>query len=215
MRRTGRPSRRTSTSGSKRPTSRSLKPQDCPQGFYDTPDDFTKLITNNVAPTEYQQRVNDYQQIAYQAPQAVRDQLQNLYGVSPGELTAFFIDPDKALPVIQQRFNAAQAAGAAQTTGFGQLTQAQAEMVGNQGLTQDQLNSGFNKLGTDNPLFNPLTGTTEGAISTDTALNAQFNQNADDQRTIQQRQDERLAAFKGSDQFAQGKTGAAGIGTAS
>src|ERR1051325_2778839 len=89
-----------------------------PSNLYDTPDDFASFLTNDIALPELQSRVQAYQSAAFSAPQVVRDELQNLYGVTPGELTAFFIDPDKALPLIQNRYAAAQAAGYSDITGF-------------------------------------------------------------------------------------------------
>lgn len=185
-----------------------------PATFYDQPADFASFLTNNIALPELQQRVQDYQQVAFSAPQEVRDQLQNLYGVSPGDLTAFFIDPDKALPIITQKFNAAAAAGYSNLSGFGQLTQAQAEMVGNKGLSDTQLSQQFGQLSQLNPLFNPLQGTTETGIGTDVALGAAFNQNAQDQAAIAQRKAQRLADYQGGGQVGTTTAGAVGAGTA-
>lgn len=185
-----------------------------PANFYDQPSDFASFLTNNVALPELQSRVQAYQAAAFSAPQAVRDELQNLYGVTPGELTAFFIDPEKALPLVQQRYAAAQAAGYSDISGFGGLTQSQAEMVGNLGLTESQLSSQFGNLATLNPLFTGLQGTTETNIGKDVALGAAFQNNAVDTAAVEARKAQRLAEFAGGGQVATTSQGAVGAGVA-
>lgn len=185
-----------------------------PANFYDGPEDFAAFLTNDIALPELQQRVQAYQSAAFSAPQAVRDELQNLYGVTPGELTAFFIDPDKALPLIQNRYAAAQAAGYSDITGFGPLSQSQAEMVGNLGLSDTQLTQQFGTLAALNPLFNGLQGTTEADISKQTALEAGFEGNAADQAAIEARKSQRLGTFQGGGGVATTQQGAVGAGAA-
>jgi hypothetical protein len=88
-----------------------------PQQFVDQ---FTsQWITQDVSAAEVGQRLQDYQQAAFQSNPAVVQQLQTLYGVTPGELISFFADPTTALPLIQQRFQSAQIAGQAQVAGNG------------------------------------------------------------------------------------------------
>jgi hypothetical protein len=134
--------------------------------------------------------------------------------VTPGELTAFFIDPDKALPLVQKRFAAAQAAGYSQTTGFGTLDQGQAEQVGNLGLTTGQLGQQFGALAANNPLYSGLVGTQEQNIDMNTAINAGFGQNAKDQAIIEARKQARLATFGGGGGVATNQSGATGAGSA-
>lgn len=183
-------------------------------GQHFTNDDVTKLLENDVALPELQQRISGAQTAAFSAPPEVRTELQRLYGVSPGELTSFWIDPDRALPLIQQRFAAAQAAGVSDITGFGGLTQAQAEMVGNLGLTQGQLSQQFGQIAAQNELFNPLVGNAGTGIGKDVALGAEFNQDAGDQAIIDQQKRARLSPFAGGGAVATNQQGALGAGSA-
>jgi len=185
-----------------------------PQGFYDRPDDFTQFLVNDIAPTELQTRVQAYQQAAFSSPPEVRAEMERLYGVTPGELTAFFIDPDKALPLIQQRFSAAQAGGFSQTTGFGLLTQNEAEKIGNMGLTEGQLAQQFGQAAALNGLYDPLVGSGETQIGKDVAIGAVFGQNAQDQQVLEARKQKRLAEFAAGGQVATTQQGAVGAGTA-
>lgn len=193
-----------------------MKAAGLPAGFYDSPADYAGFLTNNVSISELTQRLNDYQTIAFSSPQAVRDELQTLYGVTPGELTAFFIDPTKAEPLIHQRFAAAQAAGYSDVTGFGKLNVSQAETVGNLGLSEGQLSQGFGQLASENEWWTPLVGNQgEQAISKDVAIGAQFENNAADQSIINQRKGSRISPFAGGGGVAQNQRGAVGAGKAS
>jgi hypothetical protein len=185
-----------------------------PPTFYDQPDDFANFLTNEVALPELQQRVQMYQVAAFQVPDEVRNDLQQRFGVTSGELTAFFIDPDRALPLIQQKFGASQAAGASQVAGFGALSDEQAFKVGNQQLTQAQLAQGFGQLGQLQPLFNALPGFGEDNISNDVGIGAVFDQNAQDQRELARRAAARKAPFSGGGQFGSSQTGITGVGSA-
>jgi len=186
---------------------------------YGIPQDFVKQfqsqwITNDVSMAEVGQRMQDYAQAAYQSNPAVLEQLQKLYGVTPGELTAFFADPTTALPIIQQRFQASQIAGQGQIAGYGQLTEQQAATLAQQGVTQAQAQSGFQQLGLEQQLFNPLPGQVgQTPITQEQQLGAQFLGNAADVRMVQLEALRRQAAFQGGGQYAGGQKGLSGLGT--
>src|SRR5882724_4200439 len=124
-----------------------------PGGFYDTPTELAQFMLNDVSTTELETRVKDAQQAMITSPQDVRDQLNSLYGVDHGHLTAFFLDPTKAEPIIAQKFTAAQIAAEAGRTGFGQLNAGQAEGLARLGVTDATAQSGFQQLGQEHGLF--------------------------------------------------------------
>ena len=104
---------------------------DLPKGFYDSPDDFGALIGNLVSPKEYQDRLQVGQDLARSLNPAVRSQLIEFYGVGEGDLTAFVLDADRALPLIQKQAKAAQFVGIGRAAGFtlGGMTAQQAENI--------------------------------------------------------------------------------------
>jgi hypothetical protein len=185
-----------------------------PSGFYDQPDDFAKLLASNISPAELQTRLQSYQQAVYQSPPEVRAALQQYYGVTDGQLTAFFIDPDKALPLIQRDLGAAQAGGTAAQTGYGAITQQQAEGLAALGLTQSQLQGGFGNLANLSQVLNGLPGQGTNPIGTDTALSAQFGGNVAAQQEIEARQADLLDPFKAGGGVATTSQGAVGAGVA-
>lgn len=166
-----------------------------PQGMYDTPDEIAKLLTNNVSASEYQSRVQAYETMKYQSDPSVRQALQDYYGMSPGQLTAFFIDPDKALPLIQRDLAAAQAGGSATRTGFGPLGRDTAEHLADLGLSQSQLDQGFGNLANQSQIIQGLPGQNPG-VGTDTALAAQFDQNVQAQQAFEAAQSNQLNRFR-------------------
>ena len=185
-----------------------------PKGFYDQPDDFTNFLLNNVALPELQSRVDLYTNITMQQPREVRQALQDMYGITPGEMIAYFIDPNRALPLIQQRVNASQAAGMAQITGYGTLTQNEAERVASYGVSEPQEQQGFSQLAQMGQIFNPLIGRTGDAIDRAAQLSAAFGQGAGDIATIEQKRRQLLAEYQGGGDFAASQKGLSGIGTA-
>jgi hypothetical protein len=104
---------------------------DLPKGFYDSPADFGDLLGKEVSPKEYQDRLQVGQDLARTLNPSVKQQLIDFYGVGEGDLTAFVLDADKALPLIQKQAKAAQFVGIGRAAGFtlGGMTARQAENI--------------------------------------------------------------------------------------
>lgn len=104
---------------------------DLPKGFYDNPDDFGKLIGAEVSAKEYQDRLQVGQDLARTLNPSVKQQLIDFYGVGEGDLTAFVLDADKALPLIQKQAKAAMFVGIGRAAGFELrgITSGQAENI--------------------------------------------------------------------------------------
>jgi len=101
-----------------------------PVGFYDTQDDFTKLISNSISTAELTERVNIAQNALNNADANIVNALKEYYGMTTGDLTAYLLDKDKAFNVINSRYQytteeakkmygAAEIGGAASRAGMG------------------------------------------------------------------------------------------------
>jgi hypothetical protein len=180
-----------------------------PSGFYDTPEDVARFMANDISVNELQQRITQASSVA-QAPSETKSQLQNLYGISQGDLTAYFLDPQKALPVLQQRYQAGQLAGAAQRTGFGQIDRTEAERLQSLGVTQEAAQQGFGQLASQRNLFLGQVG--ESRVTSDQQMAAVFEQDAFARKRIQRRQEKAQNAFSGSSGFGAGNQGVTGLG---
>lgn len=91
---------------------------DLPKGFYDGPEDFGNLIGKQVSAKEYQDRLQVGQDLARSLNPGVKQQLLDLYSVGEGDLTAYVLDPDRALSLIQKQAKAATFVGLGRAAGF-------------------------------------------------------------------------------------------------
>lgn len=167
-----------------------------PEGFYDTPDDFTAFIGGEVSPSELAKRLDDYTNITYNLPPTVRQYFADTYGMSNADVTAYIIDPTRALPILDNQIRAAQAGGAAIQSGFGNLTKTEAESIAQLGVDFNSALSGFNQLAGASSLFNPLGNDAgENAITRDEQIGAAFGGNAAAQQRIANRAAHRKATY--------------------
>jgi hypothetical protein len=91
---------------------------DLPAGFMDDRATFGKMIGAEVSPKELQDRAQVAQDFAKTTDPATRKALTEYYGVGEGGITAYVLDADKALPLIQKQAKAASLVGASGKSGF-------------------------------------------------------------------------------------------------
>lgn len=84
-----------------------------PNGFYDQPEDFRNFIAKDVSPTEIKQRVDLAVQNSTLAPPGTLDALQQLYGIDKEHVAAYFLDSERAAPLLQKQAAAAAIGGEA------------------------------------------------------------------------------------------------------
>lgn len=184
-----------------------------PVGFYDQPKDIAKFITNNVSVSELEERLKLASQAQYQAPPEVRNELRTLYGIDAGHLTAFWLDPQKAFPLLQQQFAAAQMGGAANISGYGQLTRQQAEALAGRGYTADQAYKAFGDLANAQQLFQALPGEAGyKGLTKDEQLGGAFGYNPAAGLKLQTEAAKRKAEFQGGGQYVSSQQGIEGLG---
>ena len=188
-----------------------------PVGFYDRKEDFQKLIEGDVSPTELRDRIeNGYRRVRDADPE-VRRQMRELYGVDDNALTAYFLDPKVAEPILNRQAQAAQIAARGKEQGGIQLTFQEAEELASRGITAEEAQARFAERGMLAGLYGEMGG--EEGLSEQQKLGATFGYDVQAQRALQLRQRRRLAEFQGGGQFAR-TTGATsgtmetGIGTA-
>lgn len=182
-----------------------------PPGFMSTPE-LATLMGSDVSSAELDARITQGYTAASQAPQSVKDQLAAFYGVDTGHLAAYYLDPARALPLLQKQFQASQIGSQAQTTGYGSIDRAAAEGLAAQGVTDANARTGFSHLAHESPLFTPLPGSSEQFIGQGVQLGAEFGGNGADQTAITQRAQQRVSAFAGSYKYDQGNRGITGLG---
>ena len=186
-----------------------------PTGFM-SDQQVAKLAGMDVSTAELDSRITQGLTKAMQSDPLTLSTLQNYYGVTPGHLAAYYLDPTNALPLLQNQFASAQIGATAQRTGYGAIDQGTAMGLAQLGVTPSQAQTSFTKLGIETPLFNALPGAAgEQAITEGQQLGAEFGGNATDQMLIQQRAQQRQAAFQGQYKFAEtAGRGITGLGAA-
>jgi hypothetical protein len=184
-----------------------------PANFYDDPSDFQQFIINDVSPDEVEARAQLGYQAVRQADPQVVNEFKRLYGVSDGELAAYFIDPQRMRPTFD-RYEAERQARAAQIAAAGTqqagmtIEREQAESLARSGVTAEQAQAGFTALGDTQELFQ-ATQQGERQISQAEQIGGVFNTNAEARRAIAQRRRSRQAQFEGGGSF----TGSQGVQT--
>ena len=116
-----------------------------PSDFASNKDVFTKLLTNDVSPTELNSRANTAKQVIDNTDPLVTQQLQQFYGLSQGDMIAHVLDPAVATPIIQKQITASQIGAEAARAGAN-VDQAYAEQLGGLGISQAQANQGFQNI---------------------------------------------------------------------
>lgn len=173
---------------------------------------YDSLIARDVSSSEYSSRINDGYVAMLQAPAEARQALKDYYGVTDGHLAAYFLDPNKALPLLKQQAQAALIGGAGIRSGFGEVSQGQAARVAQLGVSSDAAQTGFMELFHERQLTHTLPGQAQTAISADQQLGAAFGGDEATRELLQRRADEQKATFQAGGKFGEDQAGIAGIG---
>jgi len=121
-----------------------------PKGFYDTPADFSGWIAGDVSATELKSRADEASAVANGNPQ-LREAMKRMYGVSEGDIAAYFLDQSRAEPILRKREQAAEIAAAGLQRGF--APSQYAEQFAAQGITAGQAQQGYGLIAQE---FQPL-----------------------------------------------------------
>ena len=123
-----------------------------PQSFYARGDmgrqeGFEKFIGGDVSPVELEDRIQTAQNRVTNAPSQVRDALSQFYGaeLGNGDILAYVLDPEKALPDIKRKVTAAEIGAGAMQAGL-RTGVARAEELGRFGITGEQARQGFSTI---------------------------------------------------------------------
>lgn len=174
-----------------------LRRNGMPPGFWDSPQDFTSLIAKDISPQELSTRIEQGWRRVADAPQAVRDAFQVQYGPSGDQaLAAFFVDPDKAEPLLLKAAETARISGFGNVFGLS-VDKTRAEELLSYGKTSEQVVDAYNRLATVSPLFQESVSEDEDLTAEDEGLNATLGLDATSANTIERRGRTRSAATAG------------------
>lgn len=89
-----------------------------PAGFYDDPADMGQWIARNVSPAEIESRVRLATDMAKAVDPTMRNLMAQFYGLTTGDVAAYFLDPNRALPTIEKQYQTAGVASWAARAGY-------------------------------------------------------------------------------------------------
>jgi len=81
-----------------------LREAGLPTGFYDQQEDFTNFIAMGVSAAELTDRVNIARNALNNADEGIKTALKDYYGLTNEDLTAYLLDKDRAINLIDSRF---------------------------------------------------------------------------------------------------------------
>ena len=189
-----------------------LRTHGLPPRFYDDRMDFANLIGQDVSPNEFGERVTLAELATKGADPATKDELKRLYGIDEPDLVAYYLDPELATNLIEER-RAFEAAGLSATaasvvgtpTGFDKETAAALQREGVQRREIQQ------RLTPQAGIINQALGEQDEISASDLAA-GEFGLNPEAANKVRRRREERAAGFSGQSGMLISSTGAGGFG---
>ena len=183
-----------------------------PQGFYDSSEDFEKLIGGDVSTAELNNRLKDAYSVVRDASPEVKTKMAEMYGVTDGDLLAYVIDPDRARdlmsPDYKRQAQAALIAESAQRLSALNFNKDVAEQFVRQGVTLAEAETAFTTVGQMGELRRGGLG--EQQISDLQFAQAALGTDAEAKKLVEQRKKRRIGdvtASGGSATLAQSDSG--------
>jgi hypothetical protein len=182
-----------------------------PKGFYDELSDFTKLIAANVSPATLNERINIAKDFIDTADPFFRNQLKQYYNMNEGDMVAYALDPERALPLLERKANTikfgAEAARQGLNVGLGS-----AETYAGMGVSGEQAKVGFEQVAQVAPEAERLSAVfagQEAAVGQEDVMSAVFTGegSAEQKRRLQRLSESEQSLFAGQSGVGRGSLG--------
>lgn len=111
----------------------------------------TELLTNEVSASELNDRVVLASSAAIQAPEDFRQTMRDFYDIDTGGLTAYFLDPEVATPLLEKQYASSIIGAEARRQGVG-IDVYSAENLQELGINREQARQGFGQVAQAQPL---------------------------------------------------------------
>lgn len=180
-----------------------------PGETYNDPRYIANLLLKGVDAPEMQERAQLAQAATLSMPQAMRDEFTGYYGVSQGDLTGYYLNPDINLGLLQKRHAAAALAGEVKLQNLGDIARTTAERMAEAGISVEQARAAGATLSPE--LNTELEG--ESGMNRDQLVLGATNVDAGNARALAARRSRRVGAFAASGQAYTTEQGVSGLGT--
>jgi hypothetical protein len=182
-----------------------------PADFYSSQEDIANFIGNQNSPDEIKARVEQGFAAVKNADPKVVAELKTLYGLDDGTLAAFFLDPARTKDQVLRAARAAEVASQARQQAGISLGSAAAELLVQQGVTQEEARTGFAQVSQLQELTRPLQG--EQALTQEELVAGSLGTNAAAAQRVAKTQRRRKAGFEAGGGFAQTQQSNIGLTT--
>lgn len=176
-----------------------------PEDFYNSPEDFANFIANDISPDEIKDRVDLGYASVKNADPAIINELKTMYGLDDQTLAAFFIDPSRTKDAVVRAARAAEVASQARQQAGISLGAPAAELLVQQGVTQEEARTGFAQVAQLQELTRPLQG--EKPLTEEELIAGKLGTNAAATQRVAMTQRRRKAGFEEG-----GKVGLTAVG---
>jgi len=168
-----------------------MKSAGMPPGFYDEPEDFSKLMLSDMSVAEVEQRVTQAFDYVQAAPPEVKAAFNNYFGTGQGDkaLAAFALDPQRTLRDINKATRTAYAGGIAQRYDVA-INRQTAERIAELDLSENEVRSGMSQVSMQSRLYGESIGEATD-ITSDDGVSAIFEGDSDAATAINRRMGER------------------------
>ena len=180
-----------------------------PAGMITGKDTISKLLVGAVSGRELEERVTMAAAGAFQTSPEVKKQFKDYYGIDSGGLTAYFLDPEVATPLLTKRYVSAQLGAEAAMQGI-DVGMTLAEQLNVAGVTKDEARIGFGAVAGEAGLTSGLGDT----VSQEQLIKANLLGDQTAKAAKERAAGGKLGKFQGGGEFLQTQQGAVGLGTA-
>lgn len=159
-----------------------------PSTFYDQPEDFHRLILDDMSPAEIGERITQAYDYVLSAPPEVRAAFEDYYGVGQGDaqLAAWALDPDRTVRDITKATRTAYTAGMADRFDV-QIDRAAAERISDLPMTEAGIVENMRQVAALANIFDEGLGDSGTDLTQNDGVASVFEGNADATAAISRR----------------------------
>ena len=172
-------------------------------------DQVTKLLENEVSGKELGDRVNLAATGAFATSPEVKSQFKDYYGISSGGLTAYFLDPDQALPLLERQVNSASIGAEAQMQQF-DFDLKTSERLTEYGVTRESARQGITIAAGQKSFQNGF----GDIVTQDQLVDANILGDSSSKKSIERVKKGRQGRFEAGGSYVNTKDGVTGLGSA-
>lgn len=184
-----------------------------PKSFFDSPDDYAKMIGADLGAAEIQSRLQGIKTVITDGKMnGVLEYARAQYGLGTGDLMAFWLDPERAAADLARISKASAIGAAAKNAGYGGVDKDYAEKLNALGVSADQAAGGFSEAASLDALTQDVGG--DAGVAKGDVTKAIFEQDAGARARVERTQNTRRSRFAGGGGFSESKEGISGLGSA-